>query len=223
MSCYARLHLEALALSNAAITCILQPLDFSIPAPVISMHQARDISKLLLICFFNFGHFQRFMGRIYTGDFLDFDAIDDTVSALRQVPHVPGLPLQDFDRVHHTLHNGFSIKQHFQSPHSDYLLRNIYDDHSSIEGFEGILGERVAMDVQNSFAYAFPHWILRFIHGLTLNAMGIDVKMSNGKTKHRLINDASTPVLGDGDPCHGNVNMQLDKRISDDVPKVFLW
>jgi len=123
------------------------------------MHQARDIS--LLLCDFDFGHFQRLMGRIYTGDFLDFDAIYDTVSALRQVPHVPGLPLQDFDRVRHTLHNGFPIKHHFQSPRSDCLLCNLYDNHSSIEeGFEGILGEKVAaMDVQNSFACAFPHWI----------------------------------------------------------------
>jgi len=83
MSCYARLRSEALALSNAAIISILQPLDFSLPAPVLlSMHRARDISKLLLLCDFEFGHFQRFMGRIYTGDFLDFDAMDDTVSAL---------------------------------------------------------------------------------------------------------------------------------------------
>ena len=49
--------------------------------------------------------------------------------------------------------------------------------------------------------------------------MGINVKTSNGKIKHRLINDPSTPVLGDDD--HGNVNMQLDKRVPDDVPKVF--
>jgi len=121
--------------------------------------------------------------------------------------------------VRHTLHNGFPIKQYFQSPRSDCLLRNLYDNHSSIDGYEGILGEKVATDVQNSFAFAFPRWILRFIHGLTLNAMGIDVKISNGKIKHRLINDPSTPVLGDDD--HGNVNMQLDKRVPDDVPKVF--
>jgi len=49
--------------------------------------------------------------------------------------------------------------------------------------------------------------------------MGINVKMSNEKIKHQLINDPSTPVLGDDD--HGNVNMQLGKRVPDDVPKVF--
>jgi len=122
--------------------------------------------------------------------------------------------------VRHTLHNGFPIKHHFQSLRSDCLLRNLYDNHSSIDGYEGILGEKVATDVQNSFACAFPCWILCFIHGLTLNAMGIDVKMSNGKIKHRLINDPSTPVLGDDD--HGKVNMQLDKHVPDDVPKVFM-
>jgi len=71
--------------------------------------------------------------------------------------------------------------------------------------YEDILGEKIATNMQNSFACAFPHWILCFIYGLTLNAMGIDIKFSIGKIKHRLINDPSTPVLGKGDL--GNVNM----------------
>jgi len=218
MSSYARLRSEALALSCTDINCIKSPLDFSEDASVILMQRARDVSKILLLCDFDFGHFQRFMGGIYTGDYLDFDAIDAAITALRAVPHVPGLPIQDFDRIQHSLHNGFPISHHFQSPRSHCLQRNLYNNHSSIVGHESILAAKVATDVQNSFACAFPRWILRFIHGLTLNAMGIDIKLSNGKLKHRLINDPSTPVLGPDDL--GNVNMQLNKKDPDHVPPV---
>ena len=48
--------------------------------------------------------------------------------------------------------------------------------------------------------------------------MGIDIKMVNGKPKHRLINDPSTPILGPDD--RGNVNMQMDKKNPDHCPKV---
>jgi len=218
MSPYARLRSEALALTGTDIDRIRSPLDFSENASVILMQRARDISKLLLLCDFEFGHFQRFMGGIYTGNFLDFDAIDAAISELSTVPHVPGLPIQDFTRIRHSLHHGFPIKHHFQSPRSDCLQRNLYDNHTSIDGHEDILAGKVATDVQNSFACAFPRWILRFIHGLTLNAMGIDIKLANGQLKHRLINDPSTPVLGPHD--RGNVNMQLDKRNDDHVPSV---
>jgi len=218
MSPYARLRSEALALTGNDIMHIRSPLDFSKDVSIILMQRARDISKLLLLCDFDFGHFQRFMGGIYTGNFLDFDAIDAAILELRSVPHVPGLPIQDFDRISHSLHHGFPIKHHFQSPRSHCLQRNLYDNHTSIDGYEEILASKVATDVQNSFACAFPRWILRFIHGLTLNAMGIDIKQANGKLKHRLINDPSTPVLGPHD--RGNVNMQLDKRDDDHVPSV---
>ena len=164
MSSYARLRSEALALSCTDINCITSPLDFSEDASVILMQRARDVSKILLLCDFDFGHFQRFMGGIYTGDYLDFDAIDAAITALRAVPHVPGLPIQDFDRIHHSLHHGFPISHHFQSPRSHCLQRNLYNNHSSIVGHESILAAKVATDVQNSFACAFPRWILRFIH-----------------------------------------------------------
>jgi len=107
------LHYEALALSSDAIIDIRKPLDFSRPASVINMQRARDISKFLLYCDFEFGHFQHFMGRICTSDFLDFDVIYETISELCQVPHFP-IPLQDFDRVRPSLHHGFPVKHHFQ-------------------------------------------------------------------------------------------------------------
>ena len=218
MSCYARLRNTATSLTCGDIARIRTPLQYDSPNPTIGLSRSNDIAMILLLCDFNFGLFQRFMGHIYTGNFIDFDAIDAAISELRDVPHVPGLPLHDFDRVSHILHNGFPIKHHYQSSRQDCLQRNLYNNHSSIDGYEEILTSKLATDVQNSFACVFPRWMLHFIYGLTLSAMGIDIKMKDGEPKHRLINDPSTPVLGPLDS--GNLNQQLDKRNPDHVPPV---
>ena len=90
MSPYTHLRSKALALTETDINCIRSPLDFSENASVILMQRARDISKLLLLCDFNFVHFHQFMGGIYTGNFLAFNAFDAAISELSTVPHVPG-------------------------------------------------------------------------------------------------------------------------------------
>jgi len=219
MSSYAGLRSEALSLSPDALLSIRAPLPYDLPDPTICLERSRNIAKILLLCDFNFGLFQRFMGGTYTGDYLDFDAIDAAILELSTVPSSPDLPSQDFVRVKHILHHGFPMAKHFRSSRSDCIQRNLYNNHSTIVGYESILRQKLAGDIQNSFACAFPRWFLYFMNGLTLNAMGIAIRTVSGKVKHRLINDPSTPVLGPSDT--GNLNAQLDKKNRDDVPKVF--
>jgi len=77
MPSYARLRHEVVPLWSIDISRIKLPLNFYLPNPtIVVFSRSRDVAKIFLLCHFDFGLFKRFTGSIYTGNVLDFDAID---------------------------------------------------------------------------------------------------------------------------------------------------
>ena len=220
MSCYGKCRHQALSLSKLDIKNLTTTLDFSLSPRSPDDDRVETLGKLAILCDFDIGILIRSLNKNYTGDWTDFDAVEDLIQEMETVPHVPGLPVQEFDQVRNTIHHGFPFKKEFSCPLRDVRLRNLYDNHTSIDDHEPLLLEKLAEDVQKSFALAFPRWIFRFIYGLHLNSMGINIREVNGKLKYRLLNDPSTLVLGPSD--EGALNDQLNKRDTSEVPTVFI-
>ena len=211
-----------MSLSSLDITKITTTLDYSLPVSSPNLQRVHDLGKLLLLCNFDVGILIRTLRGNYTGDWTDYDAsIKDLIKEMEVVPHVPGLPIQQFDQVRNTsIHHGFAFQKHCSCPLRDVRLRNLYNNHRSIDDHEPLLLEKLAEDVHKSFALAFPCWIFRFVYGLHLNSMGINICEVNGKVKYGLLNDPLTLVLGPSD--EGALNDQLNKKDTSEVPTVFI-
>ena len=216
---YAKLRHDTFQLSVVTLSTMLRPLDPHHPAAAISTLRASHLASILLLCDFNTGAFIRLLGHHYTGNFLDYDAIDDAITALSQIPHIHGEPKHDFIRTKHLFHHGFPDVANYSCDRAHTLERNHYDNHSSILPNIDIVLEKTALDISKSYAIALPRWILHFLDGLHLNAVGLVTKMVNDKTKHRVINDPSTAILGPLDS--GALNHQMDKNNHTEVPPVF--
>ena len=196
----------------ASLSAPLHPRDATKTTP-IDPHREHLHSLWLIICNFDVGIFVRSLGGHYTGDFNDLDAIDDAISDLRSVvPHAQNPPI-DFDKATHTLHHGFPRDANFHCRREDTLFRNLYDNHSTIDDHRDIIAEKIQIDVNKSYALSVHRWLLHFIDGLILSALGIVFR----KQKSRMVNDPSNPVRP-GDT--GALNDQFDKKDPEQVPPV---
>ena len=216
---YEQLRHTASLLTHDIIRTLRQPLDCHNPPSTIDRDRVRNLGCVLLMCDFNVGGFIRFLGQHYTGDYLDYDSIDGAIATLRDIPHIPGEPIHNFDKTQHLFHHGFPQVANYACNRSDTLRRNLYDNHSSITPHIQTVLEKVATDVNKSYAIALPRWLFRFVDGLHLNPIGLLLREVNGKTKARIINDPATLVNGPFDT--GAVNVQMDRKNHEDVPPVF--
>jgi hypothetical protein len=124
-------------------------------------------------------------------------------------------------KARHVLHHGFPVKGSFSCLRRDTVGCNLYNsNHPSCQTTNGdALWVKIALDVQKSFAIAFPHWAYVFTFGLHLNPVGCVMREVQGKVKHCLINDGSSLlVLSPQDT--GAINSQLSWEDNVQVPPV---
>jgi hypothetical protein len=215
MSNYAKLRWEASHLTKWEIKSILAPLNHNIKVETICEKRSRSISKLLLLCDFDMGKCIRLLQGSYTGDFLDFPTIDQTLKKLLQIPIQEGQPKHDFDLLHKIYHDGAPSSGNYTCDIEDMKSRNLYNNHSAASPHHDDIRPKIASDVQHSYALAFPRWILRFIDGILLAAIGWVSRIKNGKCKGRQVNDPSAHINGPKDT--GAVNDQIPDHMCPDV------
>ena len=124
MSCYRKLHAEASFLTAVEIHSIRTPLDHRTSTSSIFYLWAHDGAKLLLLCNFRPGGMIRFLGGVYTSDFLDFASIDACIIALSDILVNPGETSYDFPGLQRLLHQHITFKASFQISRRDMLLSN---------------------------------------------------------------------------------------------------
>lgn len=218
MSSYGKLRHEASLLSIKDIDSLRTPLDHRKPPSSISTTRARSMAKLLLLCDFRVGALIRCLGGNYTSDFQDFAAIDASLLALSSIPTDPGEPPHDFNRLHHLFHEHVPFKGHFHCSRKDVLKRNLYNNHRAADPFLASIHEKSAIDIQKSYSIALPRWILRFLDGLFLAALGYATREVKGKIKGRQVNDPSALVNGPDDT--GALNSHISRSDPVAMPKV---
>ena len=125
MSCYGKCRHQALSLSKLDIKNLTTTLDFSLSPRSPDDDRVDTLGKLAILCDFDIGILIRSLNKNYTGDWTDFDAVEDLIREMETVPHVPGLPVQEFDQVRNTIHHGFPFKKEFSCPLRDVRLRNL--------------------------------------------------------------------------------------------------
>jgi hypothetical protein len=215
MSNYAKLRYEASQLTRWNIKRILHPLDYTEERTTICNDRSKDVAKLLLLCDFDVGKLIRLLQGPYTGDFLDLPKIDETLKTLEEIPLKEGEPLHNYNLIHKIFHEGAPLSGNYKCDRQDMLLRNLYNNHPASREHSISIEEKIATDVQHSYAIAFPRWSLRFINGLFLAAMGWVTRIKNGINKGRQVNDPSTPILGPLDT--GAINDHIPKHMCPEV------
>ena len=215
MAPYAKLRQEASCLTKSTIKSILAPLDHKIKNIKLCSTRSRQVSKLLLLCDFDVGKVIRLMKGMYTGDFLDYPSIDKTLRKLLATPTTPGQPLHNFDLLHQIYHDGAPSSGHYSCTIDDMRSRNLYDNHAAAKPHHDSIRPKVATDIQKSYAIAFPRWIIRFIDGILLAAVGWISRVKNGKCKGRQVNDPSAHITGPSDT--GAVNDQIPDDLCPEV------
>ena len=118
ISCYGKLRAKASYLTAADIHRFRTPLDHR------TSTSACNIAKLLLLCNFRPGGMIRFLGGVYTSDFLDFASIDACIIALSDILVNPGETSYDFPGLQRLLHQHITFKASFQISRRDMLLSN---------------------------------------------------------------------------------------------------
>ena len=215
MANYAKLRREASQLTKWTIKSILAPLDHNIEKDHICPKRSNNIAKLVLLCDFDIGKCIRLLQGTYTGDFLDFPAIDATLQQLQSISVTNGQPLHDFDLLHQIYHEGAPSSGNYACDIKDMRERNLYDNHSAAQPHHDSIRPKIARDIQHSYAFALPRWMLRFIDGVMLAAIGWVSKTKNGKCKGRQVNDPSAHITGPQDT--GAVNDQIPDDMCPDV------
>jgi hypothetical protein len=172
MANYAKLRREASQLTKWTIKSILAPLDHNIEKDHICPKRSNNIAKLVLLCDFDIGKCIRLLQGTYTGDFLDFPAIDATLQQLQSISVTNGQPLHDFDLLHQIYHDGTPSSGNYACDIKDMRARNLYDNHSAAQPHHDSIRPKIARDIQHSYAFALPRWIIRFIDGIMLAAIG---------------------------------------------------
>lgn len=218
MKAYSSLRKRAFQMTKQDIVELQTPLDPS-AQPSIDIKRIDFLSQLLLLCHFDFGILIKTLRGPYVADYLDFEHLDRVIEELQKVKEEEGEPVHDFERIKHQLHHGFPMKKEFRCKRKDVFLRNLYDNHRSIDPHHDMVEENIAKDIQKSFVLCFHRWIFRFISGLHLSPLGVLIKERYGVLKYRQLNDLSTLVLGEHDS--GAPNSQLDKKNQSDVPPVY--
>lgn len=215
MSSYARLRSRAAIMTRddfAQLTAPLSPHDAK--ERDLDMTRVEDLAPWFLLSDFDPGLFTRSLGGHYTGDFSQFDAIDEAISSLHTIPHNEEEPPINFENASHLLHHGFPRIGHFTCDRNDTLARNLYDNHSSIEEHKSLIEDKIRIDVNKSYAIALPRWLLHFVLGLFITPLGIVFR----KSKSRMTCDPSTRVLGKDDT--GALNDYMSIKDPDQVPPV---
>ena len=192
------------------------PLDHTTNQPSIDSSRARNIACLLLLCDFDVGKLIRLLRGNYTGDFVNFSAIDKALDTLSSIKPDEGQPTHDFDLLRKLYHHGVPHEATYTCDREDMLRRNLYNNHKAAHPHYSDIHSKVATDVQKSYAIALPRWILRFIDGLFLAAIGWAIRQKAGKTKGRQVNDPSALL-------HPTDTGALNEHISlkDDCPDIF--
>ena len=216
-SSVAKLRHEASHLTKEKILDLTKPLDHTIPSESICKTRSRDLAKILLLCDCDVGLFIRVLGGNYTGNFLDFETIDETLDKLKNIPPDPGQPRHDFDLLHKLYHHGVPHEATYRCSRRDTFQRNLYDNHDAAKPHLHDILPKVATDIQKSYAIALPRWMFRFLNGVFISAIGWATRMKNGKTKGRQVNDPSALVTGPHDT--GALNSYID--VERDCPTVF--
>ena len=207
---YAKLRYEASMMDEPELQSILTPLPHKEPSSSICKTRSWKVAKLLLLCDFDVGCLIRRLGGQYTGDFLDFPAIDKTLSILKKIKPDTGQPPHDYKKVSHLYHQGIPTFAHYSCKRKDTLARNLYNNHKAAHPHLEEICEKVAADVQKSYALALPRWIFRFIDGVFLAAVGWASRVKNGVVKGRQVNDPSAHITGEDDT--GAVNDQIPRN-----------
>ena len=218
MSSYGSLRSEASSLSIKEIDIIRRPLPHAKAVSSISPTRARDVAKLLLLCDFDTGNLIRCLGGNYTSEFLDFASIDACLLALTDIPTDTGEPPHDFNHLHHLFHQHVPFKGSFRCARKDMLARNLYNNHRASDPYLSSIHKKSAVDIQKSYSLALPRWILRFLNGIFLAALGFAVREHKGKIKGRQVNDPSALLTGPADS--GALNSHIDRRDPVAMPPV---
>ena len=219
MSSYGKLCHEASRLTPSDIQAIRQPLDHSKSVTSICPSRARDVAKLLALCDFRIGGLIRSLQGPYTSDFLPFSSIDSCLDALSNIPTDPGDPPHDFKALHHLFHQHVPFKGSFRCRRQHMLNRNSYNNHRASDPYKSSMLEKSAIDVQKSYSIALPRWILRFLSGLFLAALGYARREHKNKIKGRQVNDPSALISG---PTHtGALNSHINRKDPIAMPKVY--
>ena len=215
-SCYAKLRQKAASLRLTDIKRIVVPLDHSSPVPPISVSRATAVASLLLLVDFDCGQLIRALGGKYVGDFLDFAKIEEILFRLELKKDQSNGVEYNFPLLRDILRHGAPIQGNYSCDRYDTLRRNLYNNHSASYPHTASILEKVASDVHKSYAIALPRWILRFIDGLFLAALGYATREHKGKIKGRHVNDPSAHLFPDDS---GAINDQIKKGI--DFPDVY--
>ena len=96
MPCYSKLRALASSLTAAEIHRIRTLLYHRTYTSSTCSLNMRDVAKFLLLYYFRLGGMIRFLGGVYTSNFLDFSSIDACLLALSNIPVNPGEPLHNF-------------------------------------------------------------------------------------------------------------------------------
>ena len=218
MSSYRSLRSEASSLSIKEIDIIRRPLPHNQNVSSISHTRARDVAKLLLLCDFDTGNLIRCLGGNYTSEFLDFASIDACLLALTDIPTEAGEPPHDFAHLHNLFHQHVPFKGSFRCARKDMLERNLYNNHRASDPYLSSIHEKSAVDIQKSYSLALPRWILRFLNGIFLAALGFAIREHKGKVKGRQVNDPSALLTGPSDS--GALNSHIDRKDPVAMPPV---
>ena len=215
-SAYGSLRHEAAAYNKFMIKATCAPLNHLTTQSTIDSSRARHIACLLVLCDFDVGKLIRLLRGNYTGDFVNFSAIDKALDTLSSIKPDEGQPIHDFDLLRNLYHHGVPHEATYTCDRNDMLRRNIYNNHKAAHPHYSDIHGKVATDIQKSYAIALPRWILRFIDGIFLAAIGWASRTKGGKTKGRQVNDPSALL-------HPSDTGALNSKISlkDDCPEVF--
>ena len=218
MSSYGHLRHDASLLTPGHIKSLCTTLDPLLPEPSIDIPRARHLGCLLLLCDFEIPNLIRVLRGHYTGDFLSFRDIDASLKVLSTIKPAPDEPPHDYTLLHSLFHEQVPFHASFRCRREDVLGRNLYNNHRASDPHLADILKKTAVDVQKSYAIALPRWILYFLPGLFLAALGYAIRELKGKIKGRQVNDPSAHVTGPSDT--GALNDHIHKSDPIAMPKV---
>ena len=103
-SVYGNLRSQAASLSASLLQTALSRLPFAEPVTTINPTRARTMACILLLCDFSVGGLIRSLGGSYTGDFIDYATLDDTLDILESIPRDDSQPHIHFSHARNLYH-----------------------------------------------------------------------------------------------------------------------
>lgn len=151
---------------------------------------------------FDFGNLIRWLEGEYTNEHRDWQALCDTMNAVRSIPPPAGYPLLDFDRAFRVCTEGVPLAGTFSCSFDSVRARNLYNNHPGLLDVEDDVRFKLAKEEAQSFHIAMPRFLWRFIPGIHLNLFVWHIR----KGKGRLCVDPSTTISAVDD---GNANASI--------------